>query len=323
MEQNTKIAFITGINGMDGSYLAELLLSKGYEVHGLIRRQSVPYTPNIDPFKDKLTLHFGDVTDGPRMCQLIKEIQPDEIYNLAAQSHAGISYTNVEYTINVTGTAVGILLEAIRNFCPKAKFFQASTTEMFDGNDIPYTEKSKLVPGNPYGAAKAMAHELVRIYRKAYGMFTCAGIMSNHESSRRGEEFVTRKITKAAAMIFNGEQEKLKMGNLEAKRDWGYAPEFMEGAWMMLQAKEPKNYILATGEPHSVREWLEAAFEYVGLDPYEYYEENPKFMRPSDQPILCGDASLIKRDLGWEAKTKYKDLVNIMAQADFEKYTND
>ncbi len=317
-----KAAFVTGINGQDGSHLAELLIAKGYEVHGLVRRQSVPYTPNIDGLDIKR--HFGDVTDGPLMCKLINEIQPDEVYNLAAQSHAGISYTNVEYTISSTGTSVGILLEAIKNFCPKAKFFQASTTEMFDGTDVPYDEASPLVPGNPYGAAKALGHELVRIYRDTHGLFACAGIMSNHEGPRRGEEFVTRKITKAVALIKAGKQDKLKMGNLEAKRDWGLASEFMLGAWMMLQAETPKDYILATGEAHSVREWLEAAFEYIGLDPYKYYEEDAEFMRPSDQPILCGDASLIKAELGWEAKTKYKNLVKLMVQHDLDEInTND
>ncbi len=313
-----KRALITGVNGMDGSHLADLLLSKGYEVHGIIRRQSVPHTPNIDHLRanDKFFVHYGDVTDGPRMCQLVYIIVPTEIYNLAAQSHAGISYKNVRYTLDSTGTAVGILLEAMRHFAPGAKFWQASSTEMFDGNDIPYNEDSKMVPGNPYGAAKMLGHELVRMYRDTYNLFACSGIMSNHESERRGEEFVTRKITKAVAMIKAGKQDKLLMGNLEAKRDWGYAPEFMEGAWMMLQADKPKDYMLATGEAHSVREWLEAAFGCVAIDPYKYYEEYAKFMRPSDQPILVGDASLIKSELDWEAKTRYKKLVKIMVDHD-------
>ena len=313
-----KRALITGVNGMDGSHLTDLLLSKGYEVHGIIRRQSVPYTPNIDHLRDndKFIVHYGDVTDGPRMCQLVKMIQPDEVYNLAAQSHAGISFKNVKYTIDSTGTSVGIILEAIRHFWPKAKFWQASSTEMFDGNNVPYNEDSKMAPGNPYGAAKMLGHELVKIYRNTYDMFACSGIMSNHESERRGVEFVTRKITMAVANIYHGKQKKLKMGNLEAKRDWGWAPRFMEGAWMMLQADKPRDYMLATGESHSVREWLEIAFQYVGLDPYTYYEENSAFMRPSDQLELLGDPSLIKKELGWTSDKKFKEIVETMTQAD-------
>lgn len=314
-----KRALITGITGMDGSHLADLLLSKGYEVHGVRRHTATSDTVNIAHILDKITLHDGDLSDYGSLFNIVYKVRPHEIYNLAAQSHAGISFKVVENTLDVDGLGVGRILEIIRHIDPKIRFFQASTSEFLDPTqEMPWNEETKIMPDNPYGCGKAMAHYLVKLYRKAYGMYAVCGIMFNHESERRGETFVTRKITKAVARIKQGKQKELLLGNIEAQRDWGYAPEYMEAAWLMLQAEKPQDYVIATGETHSVREWLEAAFESVGLSPYDYYKQDERFMRPSDIPRIQGDASKIKAELGWEAKTKFRDLIKIMVEADMQ-----
>ena len=314
-----KKAFITGISGMCGSYLTEILLEKGYDVDGFIPQTTYSETQYIDKYlkEDRINLYHGDLSDYASLFNAIKESEPDEIYNLGAQTHAGNSFKMVEYTLNVTGTSVGRVLEAIRILNPKIKLFQASTSE-FLGGPLPWNEKSIIVGNNPYAAAKAMGHYLVENYREAYGIYAVCGIMFNMESPRRGENFVTRKITKAVAEIQNGTRTELLLGNLDAKRDWGYCPEYMEGAWLMMQQDKPKNYVMCTGESHSVREWLEASFAVVGLDPYKYYKQDERFMRPSDIPEIRGDASLIKKELGWEARVKYQELVEMMVEADLK-----
>lgn len=314
-----KKALITGITGMDGSHLADLLVSKGYEVHGTKRHISVDNTYNIKHLlkDDSVILHDADLLDYSSLFNVINKVKPDEIYNLAAQSHAGVSFKIVENSLDVDGIGVARILEIIRQVNPKIKMFQASTSEFLDSSaPLPWNEDTKIAPDNPYGCGKAMAHYLVRLYRKAYGLFAVNGIMFNHESERRGETFVTRKITKAVARIKKGEQKELLLGNIEAKRDWGMARCYMYGAWLMLQQEQPKDYVLATGETHSVREWLEKCFEYVGLNAYDYYKEDARFMRPSDIPIIQGDASLIKKELGWEADIKFNKLIEMMMDAE-------
>jgi len=315
-----KKAFITGITGMAGSHLAEILLEKGYKVSGLIRQSEVPTTERIDKYLEnhQIDLYHGDMLDFSSLYNAIKKAEPDEIYNLAAQTHAGISFNTVEYTLNVTGIGVARILDVIRFLNPKIKLFQASTSEMLGGK-LPWNEKSPFVGNNPYGCAKIMAHHLVENYRKAYSLFAVNGIMFNMESPRRVENFVTRKITKTACEIKKGKRDKILLGNLEAKKDWGYSPEYMEAAWLMMQQDKPKDYVISTGESHTVREWLEASFEAVGLNAYDYYEQDERFMRPVDIPEMRGDSSLIKKELGWEAKTKFKDLIKIMIEADLAK----
>ena len=316
-----KRALITGITGMDGSHLADLLVSKGYEVHGTKRHTATDNTENIKHLlkDDRITLHDADLSDYGSLFNVIQKVRPHEIYNLAAQSHAGISFRVVENSLDVDGVAVGRILEIIRQIDPAIRMFQASTSEFLDSSaPIPWNESTPILQDNPYGIGKAGAHYLIRLYRKAYGLYVCAGIMFNHESERRGETFVTRKITRAVARIKRGEQKELLLGNIEARRDWGYAPEYCEAMWRMLQQEKPKDYVISTGETHSVREWLEASFESVGLDPYKFYKEDARFMRPSDIPAIQGDSSLIKKELGWEAKTKFKDLIKIMVEADLK-----
>lgn len=315
-----KSALITGITGQCGSYLAEILLEKGYRVSGLVMQTVFPETKYIDQYikEDKIELYHGDLTDLGSIINAIIKSEPDEIYNLGAQSHAGNSFFEIEHTANVTGLGVGRVLEAIRIVNPKIRMWQASTSEML-GGPLPWNEQSPIAGNNPYACAKIMGHYLVQNYRDAYGIYAVNGIMFNNESPRRAENFVTRKITKAVAEIKAGLRKELLLGNIEARRDWGYAREYMEAAWLMLQQPEPKDYVIATGESHSVREWMEAAFNFVGLNAYDYYKQDERFMRPSDILEVRGDPSLIKKELGWEAKIKYKELVKMMVEADLKE----
>jgi len=319
-------ALITGITGQDGSYLAELLLSKGYEVHGIIRRASTFNTSRLehlytDPHTREaaLKLHYGDLSDASALARLIGRITPDEIYNLAAQSHVRVSFDNPEYTTDITATGAVRLLEAIRETGIKPRFYQASSSEMFGkAREIPQRETTPFYPRSPYGCAKVYAYWITVNYRESYGLFACNGILFNHESPRRGETFVTRKITRAVAHIVTGLQDKLYLGNLEAKRDWGYAREYVEAMWLMLQQAKPDDYVVATGETHSVREFLEAAFAHAGLDWRKHVEIDPNYYRPTEVDLLVGDASKAKKQLGWEPKTKFNDLVKLMVDADMQ-----
>jgi GDPmannose 4,6-dehydratase len=321
-----KKALITGITGQDGSYLAELLLSKGYEVHGIIRRASSFNTARIDHlYSDphingvRLFLHYGDIGDSTNLIKLLYRIQPEEVYHLAAQSHVRVSFDIPEYTGDVTGLSTVRLLEAIHETGVKAKFYQASSSEMFGKvQETPQRETTPFYPRSPYAAAKVYAYWSTVNYRESYGLFACNGILFNHESPRRGETFVTRKITRAAARIKTGRQEKLYLGNLDAKRDWGYAKEYVEAMWLMLQQDQPDDFVIATGETHSVKEFLEETFAYHGLDWQEHVEIDPKYYRPTEVDLLIGDAGKAKRVLGWEPQTKFSDLVKLMAQADAE-----
>jgi GDPmannose 4,6-dehydratase len=319
-----KKALITGITGQDGSYLAELLLSKGYEVHGIIRRASTFNTERIDYlYQDphvngiSLFLHYGDIADSTNLIKLLYRIQPDEIYHLAAQSHVRVSFDIPEYTGDVTGLGTIRILEAVRETGLKAKFYQASSSEMYGKvQEVPQRETTPFYPRSPYGAAKVYSYWLTVNYRESYGMFACNGILFNHESPRRGETFVTRKVTRAASRIKAGLEHNLYLGNLDAKRDWGYAKEYVEAMWLMLQQKEPDDYVVATGETHSVRELLKEAFSYMDLDWRKHVEIDPRYYRPAEVDLLIGDPSKAKRKLGWEAKTKFNDLVRLMVDAD-------
>jgi GDPmannose 4,6-dehydratase len=322
-----KKALITGITGQDGSYLAELLLAKGYEVHGIIRRASTFNTGRIDhiytdPHRDKaaLKLHYGDLSDASALARIIGRIGPDEIYNLAAQSHVRVSFDSPEYTTDITATGAVRLLEAIRETGIKPRFYQASSSEMFGKvQDVPQRETTPFYPRSPYGCAKVYAHWITVNYRESYGLHASSGILFNHESPRRGETFVTRKITRAVAHILAGLQDKLYLGNLEAKRDWGYAKEYVEAMWLMLQQDEPDDYVIATGETHSVREFLEAAFAHVGLDWKRHVEIDPRYFRPAEVDLLIGDYSKAKKRLGWEPKTTFSELVKLMVEADIQR----
>jgi len=321
-----KKALITGITGQDGSYLAELLLSKDYEVHGIIRRASTFNTERIDHlYQDphingvRLFLHYGDISDSTNLIQLLYRLQPDEIYHLAAQSHVRVSFDIPEYTGDVTGLGTIRILEAIRETGLRAKFYQASSSEMYGKvQEVPQRETTPFYPRSPYGAAKLYSYWLTVNYRESYGMFACNGILFNHESPRRGETFVTRKVTRAAARIKAGLEEKVYLGNLDAKRDWGYAKEYVEAMWLMLQQKEPDDYVIATGETHSVRELLEETFSYAGLDWRKHLAIDERYYRPAEVDLLIGDPGKAKRKLGWEARTKFKDLVRLMVDADME-----
>lgn len=321
-----KRALITGITGQDGSYLAELLLDKGYEVHGIIRRASTFNTARIDHlYQDphvngvRLFLHYGDVGDASNVRKVLTKVQPDEVYHLAAQSHVRVSFDTPEYTGDVTGLGTTRVLEALRDTGLPAKLYQASSSEMFgNAGTPPLSEMSPFRPCSPYAAAKVYAYWMTVNYRESYGMFACNGILFNHESPRRGETFVTRKITRAAAMIKAGRQEHLYLGNLDAKRDWGYAKEYVECMWRMLQQDEPDDFVIATGESHSVREFLEKAFEHAGLDWKQHVRHDPRYDRPSEVDHLLGDASKAKRLLGWAPKTSFDDLVRLMVDADIQ-----
>lgn len=323
----SKKALVTGITGQDGSYLAELLLSKGYEVHGIIRRASTFNTGRLehiysDPHapKHKLFLHYGDLADASALSRLIAKIQPDEVYNLAAQSHVRVSFDSPEYTTDITGTGTIRLLEAIREVGIKPKFYQASSSEMFGlVQEVPQKETTPFYPRSPYGCAKVYSYWITVNYRESYGLHASNGILFNHESPRRGETFVTRKITRAVARIRAGLQEKLYMGNLEAKRDWGYAKEYVEAMWLMLQQPEPDDYVIATNETHSVQEFLEKAFSHVNLDWRKYVEIDPRYYRPAEVELLIGDYSKAKKKLGWEPKTTFSDLAKLMVDADIKQ----
>jgi GDPmannose 4,6-dehydratase len=312
-------ALITGITGQDGSYLAELLLAKGYEVHGLLRRSSSFNTGRIDPFRDKIRLHYGDLVDSTSLHSVLKASQPDEVYNLAAQSHVRVSFEMPEYTYDVTGAGVGRLLEAMRTTGCNARFYQASTSELYGKvQEIPQTETTPFHPRSPYGAAKAFAYYVTQNYREAYGAFACNGLLFNHESPRRGENFVTRKITQAVGRIVAGTQQRVALGNLDAERDWGFAGDYVVAMWQMLQQDEPDDYVVATGEKHSVREFLDLAFGRVGLDWREHVEIDVRQFRPSEVDQLLGDASKAKRVLGWVPTVSFRELVDRMVDADVE-----
>lgn len=340
------IALITGITGQDGSYLTELLLEKGYEVHGIVRRHSTPCTERIDHLlkndhlNDRLFIHYGDLTDSSCMARIISEVQPMEVYNLAAQSHVGISFEVPEYTAEATGVGTIKLLEAIRQNDRKCKYYQASTSELFGGipETAPQSEKTPFYPKSPYGAAKLYSYWVTVNYREAYNMFACNGILFNHESPRRGVNFVTRKITLAVANIMAGKQEKLSLGNMDAKRDWGFAGDYVEGMWRILQQDKPSDYVLATNETHTVREFVEVAFEEVGVK-IEWkgngvnekgYDANtgkllvdvdPQFFRPAEVELLWGDSSKAENELGWKRKVDFKSLVKMMVNEDVKRIT--
>ena len=340
-----KKALITGITGQDGSYLTELLLEKGYEVHGIIRRHSTPCTERIDSilsdaqYEGRIFLHYGDLTDSSNAHRLIQEIQPDEVYNLAAQSHVAVSFEVPEYTAEATGVGTIRLLEAVRQAKPDARFYQASTSELFGGlpDTAPQSETTPFYPKSPYGAAKLYSFWITKNYRESYDMFAVNGILFNHESPRRGETFVTRKITLAVARIMAGKQEKLSLGNLEAKRDWGFAGDYVEGMWRMLQQDTPDDYVLATNETHTVREFVEMAFHEAGIE-IEWHGEgvkekgydaesgrllvdvDPRYFRPAEVELLWGAPSKAERELGWQRKVSFPELVRMMVRADMEKY---
>ena len=326
MNKMPKRALITGITGQDGSYLAEFLLSKGYEVHGLRRRSSSFNTSRIDHLIDdfrhdrdaRLFLDYGDLTDSTSLIKLLYNLQPDEIYNLGAQSHVHISFEIPEYTSDVTGVGCARILEAVRETGIKTRIYQASSSEMFGSTPPPQNENSRFHPRSPYACAKVFGYNLTVNYRESYDMFACNGILFNHESPRRGENFVTRKITRAIARIKRGLQEKLYLGNLAARRDWGYAPEYVEAMWLMLQQDAPDDYVIATGQSHSVEEFLNAAFEYAGLEWQKYVEIDPQYYRPAEVNDLIGDASKAKAELGWEFTTGFSELVQILVDADIK-----
>lgn len=319
-----KKALITGITGQDGSYLADLLISKGYEVHGVIRRASTFNTSRIDHlYQDphvngvKLFLHYGDLADSVQMVKLIYNLQPDEIYHLGAQSHVRVSFDIPEYTADVTGVGSIRILEALRESGVKSRFYQASSSEMFGKvQAVPQTETTPFWPRSPYGVAKVFSYWATVNYRESYGMHTTNGILFNHESPRRGETFVTRKITRAVAAIKLGLQKELFLGNIDAKRDWGYAPEYVEAMWLMLQQEQGDDYVVATNETHTVKEFLEHAFGHVNLDWNEFVKYDARYERPAEVDLLVGDPAKAKRQLNWEPKTKFADLVRIMVDAD-------
>ena len=345
-----KKALITGITGQDGSYLTELLLEKGYEVHGIIRRQSSQNTERIDhvlndsAFDKRVFLHYGDLTDSSNAHALIREIQPDEVYNLAAQSHVAVSFEVPEYTAEATGVGTIRLLEAVRQSGLPIRFYQASTSELFGGlpETVPQSEKTPFYPKSPYGAAKLYAYWITVNFREAYDLYACNGILFNHESPRRGETFVTKKITRAVARIAQGRQDKLSLGNLDAKRDWGYAKDYVEAMWLMLQQDKPDDFVIATGETHTVREFTELAFRHIGVDiawegegveekAYDrktnrlLVEVDPKYFRPAEVEFLWGDPTKAKEKLGWTNKTSFERLVEIMMDYDmkFDNYGGD
>ena len=312
-----KKAFLTGITGQDGSFLSELLLSKGYEVHGIIRRASTPNDSRIEHLNG-LQLHYSDLSDGASLVDLIYGIAPDEIYSLGAQSHVRISFDVPEYTADITGSGTLRLLEAIRKSGIKARFYQAGSSEQFGSSLPPQNEQTLFRPESPYAVAKIFSYHMVHVYRKAYKIFASNGICFNHESERRGDNFVTRKITKAAARIKCGLQDKLYLGNIDALRDWGYAKDYVKAMYMMLQHDEPDDFVIATGEAHSGREFLEIAFDKLGLDPYKYVEFDDSLKRASEVDFLQGDPSKIKRVLGWEPETTFEELVDLMIKHDME-----
>jgi len=318
-----KTALITGVTGQDGSYLAEFLLSKGYKVYGIVRRSSLEKHDRIAHLKDKIELLQGDLLDQYSLIEAVKEASPDEVYNLAAQSFVPTSWNQAVLTGEFTALGVTRMLEAIRQVNPKIKFYQASSSEMFGKvRETPQNENTPFYPRSPYGVAKAYGHYITINYRESYDMFAVSGILFNHESPRRGLEFVTRKVTDAVARIKLGLQKEIRMGNLDAKRDWGFAGDYVEAIWMMLQQPKPDDFVVGTGESHSVKEFVEAAFNHVGLNWKDFVKQDPKFMRPADVDVLVADASKAKRVLGWEPKVKFAELIAMMVDADIEKLKN-
>ena len=321
-----KKALITGITGQDGSYLAEQLVEKGYEVHGIVRRSSSFNTDRLDHlYRDphergvRLFMHYGDLTESSRLVKLVYEIQPDEVYHLGAQSHVRVSFDTPEYTSDAVGLGTVRLLEAIRETGVKTRFYQASSSEMYGAAPPPQNETTAFHPRSPYAVAKVMAHWITVNYRESYDIFAATGILFNHESPRRGETFVTRKITRALARIEAGLQEKLFLGNLDAKRDWGYTPDYTDAMWRILQADEPDDYVIATGEMHSVRDFLDEAAAHLGIDWHDVVEFDERYLRPAEVDALCGDASKAREKLGWEPTVRFKELVRIMVDADRER----
>ena len=316
----TKTALITGISGQDGAYLAELLLDKGYEVYGVVRRLSTPNITRIEHITDRITLLDGDLTDQSSLSIAMQTAQPDEVYNLAAQSFVATSWNQPVLTGDVTGLGCIRILEAVRHFCHDAKVYQASSSEMFGAADeIPQNEKTRFHPRSPYAVAKVYGYYATVNYRESYNMYCCNGILFNHESSRRGIEFVTRKITDGAARIYHGLTKELRLGNLDAKRDWGYAGDYVKAMWLMLQQKESDDYVIATGKSHSVKEFVELAFKEVDLDWKKYVKVDKRFVRPADVPELRGDASKAREKLGWKSETLFEELVKKMVRADVER----
>ena len=325
MSESPRRALITGISGQDGSYLAELLLAKGYDVHGLIRRSSSFNTHRLDPiYRDphergaRLVLHYGDLSDGVSLTNLISDLQPEEIYHLGAQSHVRVSFDIPEYTAQTTGLGTLRILEAIRASGVETRFYQASSSEMFGAAPPPQNEKTPFHPRSPYGAAKVFAFWITVNFREAYGLYAVNGVLFNHESPRRGETFVSRKITRAVARIRAGLQDKLYLGNLDALRDWGYAPNYVEAMWRMLQQPRADDFVIATGESHTIREFLDLAFARVGMDWHEFVEIDPRYYRPSEVDHLCGDASKAQRMLRWTPTVRFPELVALMVDADIE-----
>ena len=309
-------ALITGVTGQDGSYLAELLLEKGYEVHGIIRRSSSFNTGRIDHIFDSLHLHYGDLTDSSSLCKLLRSVQPDEVYNLGAQSHVRTSFDIPEYTADADALGVLRLLEAVKD-CGRPKFYQASSSELYGKVlETPQSETTPFYPRSPYGVAKQFAFWTTVNYRESYDMFACNGILFNHESPRRGETFVTRKIVKALCEIERGERKHLNLGNLDARRDWGYAKEYVEAMWLMMQQLEPDDFVIATGEVHSVREFLDETAAYLGIEWSKFVSIDPRYFRPAEVDLLLGDAAKAERILGWKPKVKFKELVRVMVDAE-------
>jgi len=326
MSEKQKVALVTGVTGQDGAYLADLLLKKGYRVIGLKRRTSLINTDRIDHIFEStedimnFDLVYGNVIDAGNIYRTLQDYQPDEIYNLAAQSHVRVSFDTPEETAKFVAMGTLRLLEAVRNVCPHVKFYQASSSEMFGDNPAhPQNELTRLMPASPYACAKVFAHNLVRNYRESYGLHASSGILFNHESPRRGETFVTRKITTAAARIKMGQQDKLYLGNLDAKRDWGFAGDYVEAMWLMLQQDEPDDYVIATGETHTVREFLQEVFDHADLSIEEHVEIDERLFRPHEVPLLLGDPSKAQKKLGWQPKVKFKELARMMYDEDLQE----
>jgi GDPmannose 4,6-dehydratase len=312
-------ALITGITGQDGSYLADFLLESGYEVHGMVRRSSTETFERLTHVRDRITLHTGDLLDQRSLGDVIRACEPHEIYNLAAMSFVAASWNQPVLTAEFSGTGVTRMLEAMREAAPEARFYQASSSEMFGKvRSVPQNEETPFYPRSPYGVAKAYGHFITVNYRESYGLYACSGILFNHESPRRGLEFVTRKVTHGAASIKLDLQDELALGNLDAERDWGYAKDYVEAMWLMLQQDEPEDFVIATGKAHSVRELVRVAFEHVGLDPDEHVRVDPKFLRPAEVEHLIGDASKAREKLGWQPRTSFEEMIRLMVDADLE-----
>jgi GDPmannose 4,6-dehydratase len=316
---SSKRALITGITGQDGSYLAEFLLEKGYDIHGMVRRSSTETFQRLEGIRDDITLHTGDLLDQRSLVDVLRECEPEEIYNLAAMSFVAASWSQPVLTAEFTATGVTRMLEAMREAAPEARFYQASSSEMFGKvREVPQRESTPFYPRSPYGVAKAYGHFITVNYRESYDLFAASGILFNHESERRGLEFVTRKVTHGAAAIKLGLQTELALGNLDAERDWGYAKDYVEAMWLMLQEDEPDDYVIATGEAHSVRELVEVAFARVGLDPEPHVRIDPRFLRPAEVEHLVGDSSKAREKLGWEPRTSFEEMVHLMVDSDLE-----